>query len=287
MEPLFEHRLSLAGYETRALELEGSGPPLLLLHGFADSADTWRHLLATLGRAGRRALAVDLPGFGTADALTKDAILPQLDAFADALLAYALADSRAREAVLVGNSLGGCVGLRLAERAGARLGGLVAVAPAGLAMSRWVTIVERDPVLRTLLALPFPVPRPLVREALGMTYGRFAFAHPGRIDRRVFDLFCSHHSDRAAVARVLSLAHRIVPELHDPFELERIGCPVLLVWGEKDRLVFPVGAERVLEAVPGSRLEVIDDCGHCPQIECPDRLAELVLAFPGALAQAP
>jgi pimeloyl-ACP methyl ester carboxylesterase len=286
MEPLFEHRLSLAGCETRALELEGSGPPLLLLHGFADSADTWRHLLATLGRAGRRALAVDLPGFGTADALTKDAILPQLDAFADALLAYALADSRAREAVLVGNSLGGCVGLRLAERAGARLGGLVAVAPAGLAMSRWVTIVERDPVLRTLLALPFPVPRPLVREALGMTYGRFAFAHPGRIDRRVFDLFCSHHSDRAAVARVLSLAHRIVPELHDAFELERIGCPVLLVWGEKDRLVFPVGAERVLEAVPGSRLEVIDDCGHCPQIECPERLAELVLEFPGALAQA-
>jgi pimeloyl-ACP methyl ester carboxylesterase len=286
MEPLFEHRLTLAGCETRALELEGTGPPLLLLHGFADSADTWRHLLATLGRAGRRALAVDLPGFGTASPLAKDPILPQLDVFADALLAHALRETGEREAVLVGNSLGGCVGLRLAERAGARLGGLVAVAPAGLAMSRWVGIVERDPVVRTLLALPFPVPRPVVREALGATYGRFAFAHPGRIDRKVFDAFCSHHRDRASIARLVDLAHRVVAELHDPFDLPRIGCPVLLVWGAKDRLVFPVGADRVLGAVPGARLELIEDCGHCPQIEEPERMAELVLSFPDPLARA-
>ena len=54
MQPLFEHRLKLAGYETRALELEGSGPPLLLLHGYSDSADTWRLLLDRLGKVGRR-----------------------------------------------------------------------------------------------------------------------------------------------------------------------------------------------------------------------------------------
>jgi len=72
MQPLFEHRLELAGFETRALELEGSGPPLVLLHGFADSADTWRTLLDRLGRADRRAVAVDLPGFGTADRLHAD-----------------------------------------------------------------------------------------------------------------------------------------------------------------------------------------------------------------------
>jgi pimeloyl-ACP methyl ester carboxylesterase len=41
MQPLFEHRQELAGYDTRARELEGAGPPLLLFHGYADSADTW------------------------------------------------------------------------------------------------------------------------------------------------------------------------------------------------------------------------------------------------------
>ena len=79
IQPLFEHRLTLAGYRTRALELEGDGAPIVLLHGYADSADTWRQTLAVLGRHGRRAVAVDLPGFGTADRLAPTPILPQLD----------------------------------------------------------------------------------------------------------------------------------------------------------------------------------------------------------------
>jgi len=88
IQPLFEHRLKLAGYETRVLELEGTGPPVVMFHGYADSADTWRHTLARLAREGRRAVAVDLPGFGTADPLLPDPILPQLDAFAAAVLRY-------------------------------------------------------------------------------------------------------------------------------------------------------------------------------------------------------
>src|SRR3954454_15327440 len=82
VEPLVEYELELGGYVTRALELEGKGPPLLFLHGFADSADTWRLTLDRLARARRRALAVDMPGFGAAAPLERGAVLPQLDAFA-------------------------------------------------------------------------------------------------------------------------------------------------------------------------------------------------------------
>ena len=45
-------------------------------------------------------------------------------------------------------------------------------------------------------------------------------------------------------------------------------------------MVFSSGAERVLREVAGSRLEVIEHCGHCPQIEATDRVAELLAAFP-------
>ncbi|HUE28529.1 MAG TPA: hypothetical protein VMP89_17270, partial [Solirubrobacteraceae bacterium] len=50
-----ESRLPLAGVRTRVLEVDGDGPPLVLLHGFSDSADTWRAMLERLARSGRRA----------------------------------------------------------------------------------------------------------------------------------------------------------------------------------------------------------------------------------------
>ncbi len=88
IQPLFEHRRTFAGYETRVLELEGDGVPIVLFHGFADSADTWRQALALIARRGRRAIAVDLPGYGTADPLHNGPILPQLDEFALAAVRY-------------------------------------------------------------------------------------------------------------------------------------------------------------------------------------------------------
>ena len=75
MESVLEHRVEAAGHRTRALEVAGSGPGIVLLHGWSDSADTWRPLLAQLGSRGRRAIAVDLPGFGEATRLHDGAVL--------------------------------------------------------------------------------------------------------------------------------------------------------------------------------------------------------------------
>lgn len=278
IEPLFEHRRSFAGCATRVLELEGDGPPLVLFHGYADSADTWRQTLDRLARAGRRAVAVDLPGFGTADRLDSDPILPQLDAFALAVVRYA--SGRSREPVIaVGNSLGGCVVLRLAERHGERLAGVVGVAPAGLEMTRLLSLVQRDPVLRTVVALPTPVPAFLLRAAVARLYRQLALSAPDRVDPAVVANFTFHHRRRARVAQYLDTAHRLMPELRHPYALERIGVPVLLVWGDKDRLVFPRGAQQVLDVVPDARLELLAGVGHCPQVEASERFTELLLAF--------
>jgi pimeloyl-ACP methyl ester carboxylesterase len=278
IQPLFEHRLELAGYETRVLELEGDGVPIVMFHGYADSADTWRQSLALLGRRGRRAIAVDLPGFGTAAPLNGDPVLPQLDAFAIAAVDY-LGGRRQKPLIAVGNSLGGCVSLRLAERCGDRLAGVVAVAPAGLEMSRLLSLVERDPLLRSLLALPTPVPPMMIRAAVARLYRQLAFAVPSAIDPAVVSTFCAHHRDKATVAAYLNTARRLIRELRTPFQLDRISTRVLLVWGDRDRLVFHRGANRILDAVPGSRLELLRGIGHCPQVEVPERFTELLLEF--------
>jgi pimeloyl-ACP methyl ester carboxylesterase len=278
IQPLFEHRLELAGYETRVLELEGAGPPIVMFHGYADSADTWRQSLAILARRGRRTIAVDLPGFGTADPLTDDPVLPQLDAFASAAVDY-LGGRRRGRVIAVGNSLGGCVSLRLAERRADRVEGVVAVAPAGLEMSRLLSLVERDPLLRSLVALPTPVPPVVIRAAVSRLYRQLAFAVPSAIDPAVVANFSAHHRDRATVATYLQTARRLIGELRAPFQLERITSRVLLVWGDCDRLVFHRGAQRILDAVPGARLELLHGIGHCPQVEAPDRFTELLLEF--------
>lgn len=280
MEPLFEHRMELAGIETRVLELEGHGDPVVLFHGWSDSADTWRQVLAHLAREERRAIAVDLPGFGTATPLADGPMLPQLDDFGAAALDYAASTVGRRRpvpAVVVGNSLGGCLALRLSERVPEQVARVVALAPAGLDMARWFAIVERDQLLRTLAAVPLPLPSPVVRGVVGRVYRALAFADPAAVDPGVVAAFTRHHADRAALGQMLASGRRLIPELRDPFDLSAIACPVLLVWGDRDRLVFHRGAERVLAAVADSRLELLEGCGHCPQLERPERVVELLL----------
>lgn len=285
MEPLFEHRMQFAGYETRVLELEGRGDPIVLLHGWSDSADTWRCLLDRLGRHERRAVAVDLPGFGTAEPLADGPMLPQLDAFAAAALAYAGAGSR-RGGVVVGNSLGGCVALRLAERAPDAVGRVVALAPAGLDMARWLALIEHDQVLRVLVHAPVPFPARIVQGAVARAYRSLAFADPQAVAPEIAQTFAKHHPDRGALVRMLASGRRLLPELRDPFDFGAIRCRVQLVWGDSDRLVFHRGAKRLLAAVPGSTLELIERCGHSPHIECPARVTELLLADDEPLLQA-
>lgn len=284
MQPLFEHGLTLGGFSTRVLELEGEGPPLVFFHGFSDSADTWRATMAKLGRVDRRAIAVDLPGFAKASQLNAGKVLPQLDRFGEAVIRHAAPDGGA---VVVGNSLGGCLALRLAEQEELELAGSVPVAPAGLDMARWLAIIERDPIVRTLLSSPVPLPEWALRRAVAEVYRRIAFHRPRSVDAKAIDGFTSHFTEQRTVARYLATGRSLLPELKDPFRLERVSCPILVIWGEKDAMVYAKGAQRVLDAVPGARLELIERCGHCPQLECPDRFTELLLDFPPpAMAEA-
>jgi pimeloyl-ACP methyl ester carboxylesterase len=189
MDHLIERSMQVAGHRTRVLELEGTGPGIVLLHGWGEGADTWRPLLVELALCGRRAIAVDLPGFGQATRLGPGAILPQLDDF---VLALVHQWGAGEPVVIAGNSLGGCVALRLAEQADQLpLAGVVPVAPDGLAEPGWFASIERDPIIRQLLDIPIPVPGALVRSVLSTD--------------RV-------HANAAA-----------------PFDLDAAACPVLLV----------------------------------------------------------
>lgn len=278
MEPLYEHRLTLAGFETRALELEGAGPPLVLLHGYADSADSWRRTLDLLARKRRRAIALDLPGFGTAGPLDPGhPVLDQLDEFVAAAV-HQTAEQHG-EVVLVGNSLGGCLSLRAAENAGLPLRGVVPVAPAGFDHPRWFRAIEAQPLIRAVLAAPFPVPEPIVRGMVGQVYRALAFADQSAITGEVVASFTAHHRSREALSSYLATGRRMLAELQDPFNLHDIRVPVLLVWGDRDRMVTHKGSRWLIEALPDTEYELLEGVGHCPQVEAPQRFVEVVERF--------
>jgi pimeloyl-ACP methyl ester carboxylesterase len=272
MQQLVEYHREVGALSTRALELRGEGPGLVLLHGWGDSADTWRPLLDRLAGLRRRAIAVDLP----TTELPPGPMLPQLDAFAAELIRDW---AGRREVVVVGNSLGGTVALRLAARADLRLAGVVPVAPAGLDMPRWFDVIDRDALARALVALPLP--RPARLGAISEVYRRLAFSAPQAADHAAVQAYASAYATRDGLARLLASGRRLLPELATPpFDFAAIACPVLLVWGTRDHMCPHRGARVLGEALPGARVELIDGCGHCPQLETPGRLLELLTGFP-------
>jgi pimeloyl-ACP methyl ester carboxylesterase len=82
--------------------------------------------------------------------------------------------------------------------------------------------------------------------------------------------------ERADLARMIRMARRALPELSDPFDLTRISCEVLVIWGTEDRLVSPAGARTISAHLPDARIEILEGCGHCPQVEVPADTARLL-----------
>jgi pimeloyl-ACP methyl ester carboxylesterase len=229
---------------------------------------------------GRGALALDMPGFGEADRLAREKpILPQLDRFANAAIAYAAESSSTGRVVLAGNSLGGCVALRAAQRRETPLAGIVPIAPAGLDLARWISIIEGAWAIQTILRSPLPMPEVAIRGLVGQTYRRLATASPGELDPTVVSNFTRSFRTKRDVVRLLGTGRRLRPEIESPFELGWIECPVLVIWGERDLMVSASGADRILAEVAHARAEIIPDCGHCPQVERPDLVFELIAEF--------
>jgi pimeloyl-ACP methyl ester carboxylesterase len=275
-------RQVLGGIGTRSLETEGESPAVLLLHGYSDSADTWRPLMAELAKRGHRAVAVDLPGCGSADRPPSGPVLPAIDRFvADLLSAHAQEGPRP---LIVGNSLGAVAALRAGQDQALPLAGVVAISPAGLGHQPWVDLVAREPVIHRLLDLPVPVPMQIVRWGVRTAYRRLAVADPANVDPDLIRSYAAQYRSPADLRRFIREARSLLRELEFAYELERIRQPVLLVWGARDPLTPSSGARRLIGAVPGTELARLERCGHCAHLEEPARIADLIGDFARAHA---
>jgi pimeloyl-ACP methyl ester carboxylesterase len=250
----------------------GSGPPLVLVHGFGSSTYSWRHIAPILA-AEYRVVAVDLVGFGFS-------ARPQAGArysrAAQVRLLLDLADQlEIDRAHWVGHSYGGGLVTTLAYRAPERVRSLVLIDSTA---PDWADR-RRGLYGRKVFALPF------VRLlALRPWFVRHSLERSIHDDALVDDELVTAYLDRVRVQGVIAAymgLSRPQPALGEAWkvELEKISAPVLVLWGVEDRLIDIDAARRVVAALPDARLVPLTDSGHIPMEEQPQRVAEEMLRF--------
>jgi pimeloyl-ACP methyl ester carboxylesterase len=260
--------LDAAGWRVRYVRA-GTGPPLLLLHGFASSIYTWSETLPALA-AHHDVIALDFPGFGgteTRPTLTADDLARVVPAVADGLGlgAYDLA----------GHSLGGAVAAVTAAAHPQRVRRLVLVDAAGFNLAA----ADRPGDVRALGAVPPAVFEllPLARPAT--TLGLRQVFHDDRLlTRERLDEYLAPMVRPGTAAALRSLLSGR-GALDVPAAVARIRQPTLVIWGRDDAWIDVSHAARFAAAIPGARTVVLESCGHMPQEERPADVVRLTLGF--------
>lgn len=122
-----------------------------------------------------------------------------------------------------------------------------------------------------------------VSKAIAQMYLQAGFHRPTAIDPRSSSAFADNLRDKQALRRLVAVARALAHEASS-FELKLgdIGCPMLVVWGREDRLLSPAGADLLADIVPRARVVLIEQCGHCPQVEHPGPVARAIDDFLGS-----
>ncbi len=250
--------------------------PLIFIHGLSGCWQNWLEQIPHFARD-RRVIAVDLPGFGQSEMPAEEI---SISGYADAIDVL-MTELGIDTAQIVGNSMGGFIGAELAIQHPARVERLVLVAAAGLSIESIRT--ERTTGLRhraeniafftlgNIASRSHQVAlRPRLRHALLLLVA----AHPAKLPGPL------------AAQQVLGSGK---PGFSDALEamcryplrdrLEKIRCPTLIVWGEKDSIIPVRDANEFERLISDSRKVVMKDTGHIPMAERPQAFNDVLVEF--------
>lgn len=259
-----------SGIESRSIRVQGyrvhylaegpaNGPVVVLVHGLGASAEDWHNLTPYLVNAGFRVYCPDLPGYGRSERPKNFSYSVRDEAgvvvsFLDAL--------GLKQVDLGGWSMGGWIVELIAAEHPERVSRLMLFDAAGL---------DVKPSWNTNLFMPTSAAELDELDALLMP-------HPAHIPAFVARDIIRDSRNRAwvitrALATMLTardVTDKLLPELK---------MPVLLEWGEADRITPLDQAETMHRLIPQSQLDVIDGCGHLAPLECTGQMGPRVTSF--------
>src|SRR5829696_8169819 len=248
--PAHTHRAYVHGGEVVYVDIgQVAAPPVVFVHGLAGKWQNWLENLPRVAQ-GRRAIALDLPGFGESPMPSGEITVSGYATLVAGLLALEFAPRVERLVLAAAAGISITNLRRRPTMTGARVAGAISA----------VTLAQREVV----------VARPRLRH-LAMS---FVIRHPSRIRP---DLLLEIAPGSNALGFMDALEALLDYDFRD--RLSDISCPTLLIWGREDMLV-PVGdADEFERLIPGSRKVIFDEAGHVPMLERPERFNECLMAF--------
>jgi pimeloyl-ACP methyl ester carboxylesterase len=253
------------------------GAPVLLVHGFGTCSFLWRNVGPALAMANRTAFAVDLFGYGESDRPFDGqyGIAAQSD-----YLDHALTALRLTSATVVGVDLGAAVAMHLACNRPERVKQLILVNPIAFddVPAEDIKSLQRN-TGRFALRISRGVlgAAPLMREMLERTV-----ADPANMPEGLVARYLAPYVGEEGLAHLLALARSVDDIDMDEVDFGAINRPTLIVWGDQDAFVSPKLADRLSDAIRGSRLVRLPGTGRLVPEEAPETLANMILDFVGA-----
>jgi len=253
----------------------GDGDPILCLHGLGANIFTWRHFIEPFSRKNKLIL-IDLKGFGSS--AKPDDERYSIHDHADAIHEL-IQKNDWRTLTLIGNSYGGALALLLAirieETDPSRLAKLVLI-DAGAYKEYLPGYLK---LMRTFLGMPmiFLLPARLTAKFVL----NLSFYDSGRISEEQVSAYAGPLADPGTRNSLLQTARLCIPSDADELvaKYKNISVPTLILWGRHDRIVPLKVGELLSQALPNSVLEVLEECGHIPQEEQPQKTIARISEF--------
>jgi pimeloyl-ACP methyl ester carboxylesterase len=237
----------------------GRGEPLLVLHG-AGGNRGWLQYLQALSQH-FRVYVPDHPGFGASDQPEWIVSVPDLACF----YLWALEDLGLTRLRVMGFSMGGWLAAEMAVMCPQLFECMVLVGAAGVRPTQGeitdIFLLSPAEMIAKMFYDPKQVPE------YDQVYGR----QPTQEEQDILN------RNREMAARITWKPYMHDPRL--PSLLRRLRLPTLVVWGRQDAIVPVNCGERYHQNIRGSRLVIMEQCGHVPQIEKPQEFVNIVAEF--------
>ncbi|MCE1185604.1 acetoin dehydrogenase dihydrolipoyllysine-residue acetyltransferase subunit [Zoogloea sp.] len=256
-------KIEVKGRKLRYLKRGEGGEPMVLIHGFGGDLNNWLFNHEALA-ADRAVYALDLPGHGES---SKDVGEGSLEALADTVADF-MAAVGVDGAHLVGHSMGGAVALMLARRHPARVRSLSLICSAGLGEEINSAYIDGFVAAGNRNAL-----KPVLADL---------FADSSLVTRQLVDDLLKYKRLEGVGQALSTLSGKLFVNGRQSSVLAQglgaLGKPVLVIWGEEDRII-PVAHARALSG--GVQVEVLGNRGHMVQMEAANDVNRVIARFLG------